>query len=410
MKFALFAFIILLMSKSRIFAQLGCTDPNALNYDSAALVNDGSCLYPPTSLNCPVINVLPNQVQESSGLVFFGGMLWTHNDSGNAAKLYGFDTINYQIQDTLVISNITNIDWEDLAASSEYVFIGDFGNNTGSRTNLRILRINLSDALNLDTVEVEEISFSYPDQTNFSPSSNHSFDCEAFFFHNDSLHLFTKHWGNGYTKHYKLPNEIGNHTAIFVDSLLVNGQITAADISPLGIISLLGYSPPLYAPFMYLLWDYQGTQFFTGNKRNLEMGSVLDMGQQEGLVFSSNLKGIISSEQISSPIVIQARFFSFDLAPIFNAVSGIVAQESNPKMTIFPNPSKGSFSVFIPTELVGAAHFQITDISGKTLFEAQIQLESHGFTWQGDLSKGIYFLKVIDANTNQAFFERFIVE
>ena len=407
-KFALCALIILLMSVSSIFAQSGCTDPNALNFDSSAFVNDGSCLYPPISLNCPVISALPNQVQESSGLVFFGGMLWTHNDSGNAAKLYGFDTINYQIQDTLVISNSTNIDWEDLAASSEYVFIGDFGNNTGSRTNLRILRINLSDALSLDTVEVEEISFSYPDQTNFSPSSNHSFDCEAFFFHNDSLHLFTKHWGNGYTKHYKLPNEIGNHTAIFVDSLLVNGQITAADISPLGIVSLLGYSPPAYTPFMYLLWDYQGTQFFAGNKRNLEMGSVLDMGQQEGLVFSSNLKGIISSEQISSPIVIQARFFSFDLAPIFNAVSGIITQENSPSMTIFPNPNNGSFTVSFNAGFTGEATLQITDVAGKSHFNERINVEANIFSWQGDLAPGVYIIRIVEVNSGELYFGRVV--
>lgn len=315
--------VVFLMSVSRIFAQFGCTDPNALNFDSAALVNDGSCLYPPTSLNCPVIGVLPNHVQESSGMVFFGGKLWTHNDSGNDATLYGFDTTTYQIQDTISIENYTNIDWEDLAISEDFVFIGDFGNNNGSRTNLRLLRIDLSDTLNLDTVEIEEISFIYPDQTNFSPSNNHSIDCEAFFYHNDSLHLFTKHWGNGYTKHYKLPNEIGSHTAIFVDSIFVNGQITAADISPSGIVSLLGYSPPANTPFVFLLWDYQGSHFFSGNKRTLDMGSVLNMGQQEGLAFSSNLKGIISSEQLNSPIELPARFFSFDLAPIFNAVSGV---------------------------------------------------------------------------------------
>jgi hypothetical protein len=398
------------MSASSIFAQSGCTDPNALNFDSAALVNDGSCLYPPASLNCPVISVLPNQVQESSGLVFFGGMLWTHNDSGNAAQLYGFDTINYQIQDTLVISNSTNIDWEDLAASGEYVFIGDFGNNTGSRTNLRILRINLSHALNLDTVEFEEISFYYPDQTNFSPSSNHSFDCEAFFFHNDSLHLFTKHWGNGYTKHYKLPNEIGNHTAIFVDSLLVNGQITAADISAMGLISLLGYSPPLYTPFMYLLWDYQSTQFFTGNKRNLDMGSVLDMGQQEGLVFSSHLKGIISSEQISSPIVIQARFFSFDLAPIFNAVSGIIAQENNPKMTIFPNPNHGSFTINLNSEVSGVLELQIMDLAGKAHVQQEVFINGHAFHFDRILDSGIYLIQVRDKSTNLVYFGRVMVD
>ncbi len=379
--------VLFLLTGFQAFSQSGCTDPNALNFNSSATINDGSCLYAPATLACPVVGTIPSQAYESSGLVLFNEKLWTHNDSDNSPKLFGFDTTNFQIQDTLVIGNQLNIDWEDVAVSDDFVFIGDFGNNSATRTDLRILRINLSDTQVLDTLNAEEISFYYPDQTNFEPSGNHGFDCEAFFYFNDSLHLFTKHWGNGYTKHYIVPNELGNHAAVFVDSLFVNGQVTAADISSSGIIALLGYTPPAYAPFMQLLWDYQGTNFFTGNKRRLDMGNVLTMGQQEGLVFSSPNEGYISSERISTPIVIASRFFSFDLDPIFNPISGL-NESDDVNFSLFPNP----FSEYFTIDIKGNYTISVEDMHGKNYF--QKEYEGKQKIYFNDLGDGTYFLKI----------------
>ena len=208
--------LIFLSLPSWMIAQFGCTDPLAENFDPLAQWNDGSCEYPPTSIAPNLLSHLPHEVRETSGILVDENGIWTHNDSGHTPELFLLHPTQFTLERVLAIKNAPNIDWEELTSNETHVFIGDFGNNNGNRQDLRILRFEkhlLNDA-SLDSIGVDVISFHYPDQTDFTPSSNHSFDCEAFVFHNDSLHLFTKHWGNEYTKHYVLPNELGHHTAI----------------------------------------------------------------------------------------------------------------------------------------------------------------------------------------------------
>lgn len=76
-------------------------------------------------------------LKESSGLAASIGnrdMLWTHNDSGNAAEIYLVDK-GLNIKLTVVLSDIENRDWEDIAvgpgpdATKNYVYVGDIGDN-----------------------------------------------------------------------------------------------------------------------------------------------------------------------------------------------------------------------------------------------------------------------------------------
>ncbi len=86
-----------------------------------------------------------------------------------------------------------------------YLYIGDFGNNAGSRTDLHILRIEKSSLLE-GMPAIDTIAFAYEDQTDFTPSNqNTAFDCEAFIAGTDSLFLFTKNWNNLSTVCYSVP-------------------------------------------------------------------------------------------------------------------------------------------------------------------------------------------------------------
>lgn len=124
----------------------GCTDPQATNYNPDATQNDGSCVYPPTSVPLSVVvNALPQAVNETSGLIYWNGGLWTHNDSGNPPELYKLDTLSGQILQTIIISGVQNIDWEDIAQDETHIYIGDFGNNAGNRTDLKVLKISKTD-------------------------------------------------------------------------------------------------------------------------------------------------------------------------------------------------------------------------------------------------------------------------
>ncbi len=318
---------------------LGCTDPLAQNYNPSATQNDGTCTYAATNVVYPMVDFLGSEIPESSGLEFWDNLLWSHNDSDNSSKFYGFDTITGQTIKSILVENSPQIDWEDMTKDPAHFYIGDFGNNAGTRTNLKVLKIPF-DSLSgnaIDTVNAEFIYFSYPDQTDFSGANpDHNFDCEAFIFFNDSLHLFSKNRSNGYTKHYRLPTQSGTYVATFVDSVFVDGQVTSAAFSTDSLLFLIGYKPPAYSPFAVVFWDYQQMNLFSGNKRRLQLGSVLTMGQQEGACFSMGKKGFISSEQVTA-LNQASRFFSFDLSPLIVSTVGLI-ENTNQGINVFPNP------------------------------------------------------------------------
>ena len=97
------------------------------------------------SQSVTVVSVLESTVDESSGLLFLGGRLITHNDSGGEASLYEIDPPTGTVIRTVQIQGAANRDWEDIAMDDTYIYIGDFGNNSGTRRDLRIYRVGISD-------------------------------------------------------------------------------------------------------------------------------------------------------------------------------------------------------------------------------------------------------------------------
>jgi hypothetical protein len=316
-------------------AQSGCTDYQATNYNSAATVNDGSCSYLPTSTTLKNPKDLPTALNENSGLAYTDGKLWTFNDGGNTAKIYRISESNGSILQTVTLTNATNVDWEDITADANYLYIGDFGNNAnGNRTDLKIYRISKAAIGNATMVSItaDVINFNYSDQdpTNLPPTGNNNteFDCEAFFIKDNLFHLFSKDWvgGNGYyTKHYTLPTIPGTYVAQLQAQFKVNGAITGADISTTNLneVVLIGYDVTNANLFMWLLFDYAGNNFFTGNKRQIGLSNVTNYGQIEGVTFTSDLTGYISSERFERTVIIfgipfqitvPARLYSFSTA------------------------------------------------------------------------------------------------
>ncbi|UYZ63081.1 hypothetical protein [Hymenobacter weizhouensis] len=228
------------------------------------------------------------RVAESSGLETAGpeGDLWTHADGGNTANLYRV-TAQGDLLQTLELAPLLNIDWEDLAQDPEQrLYIGDFGNNQNKRRNLCIYRLSGPDYAQVDTIQ-----FAYADQHAFPPRKpRRNFDCEAFYYYQDSLYLFTKNRGEGrYVKQYVLPARPGRHTARLVDSLQLNTWVTAADISPDGRrVALLGYGQ------VYLFERLPGRRLFDSLKGCLTLPTS---GQAEALVFTSNHDFIFSNEK-----------------------------------------------------------------------------------------------------------------
>ncbi len=86
-----------------------------------------------------LIDSLCPQLDENSGLILLNDNFLTLNDSGGDPKIYVIDTVSGCINRTVVVANVVNHDWEALTMDTDYIYIGDFGNNSGTRTNLQML-------------------------------------------------------------------------------------------------------------------------------------------------------------------------------------------------------------------------------------------------------------------------------
>lgn len=267
-----------------------------------------------------LIAVLPTVMNETSGLLMQKCQLWTINDGGNPAAIYRIDTTTGNILHTIVIRNAINTDWESLTQDDSDVYIGDFGNNSGNRSDLRILKIPKAELFSpeADTVNSTYIYFSYPDQTSFvADFCKTVFDCEAFFIQNDSIHLFTKDWSDQQTKHYILPSDTGTYVAKLVESFDAGGLITDAAINEKGNMTLLGYKNTwgkFYTCFIWEFSSYKGCFYFSGNKRRVRLGSALYAGQTEGMVLNNDNTVWLSSERIKAGwLSLPAKLFTLDL-------------------------------------------------------------------------------------------------
>lgn len=231
---------------------------------------------------------MPRGFLESSGLIRVGdgaGSFWTHQDSGNPSFLYRMEA-DGSISDTLQLP-LPNQDWESLASDREgNIYIGDFGNNAHKRRNLRIFRLRAGSGA------VDTISFAYPDQDSYPPEERkeQNFDCEAFFWHNNQLHLFSKSYGSKVVKHYSLPDSAGQYIARLEEEMPLKGLVTGAALRPDGReLALLAYG----RIYLFKLSDDQ--QRFM--QQPYKCISLAGRAQTEAITYLNNSDMLVTNEQ-----------------------------------------------------------------------------------------------------------------
>lgn len=256
----------------------------------------------PGFLSPATLAQLPEAGSESSGLAYIQGRLFTINDGGNSNEILEIDPDNGELIRKVKVENADNIDWEDLAQSPTHLFIGDFGNNTGTRKNLAVHRIALSDLLESETVQAETISFGFSDQADFTSSPNHTaYDCEAMVYWNDNLYLFTKNWVTGNSGFYRLKDQAEPQEATLLGTLDVQGLLTGADVDQFGNLVLLGYeqSGLQSNSFLWILPKIGQSDLTLNGGKKLFMGSPARLSQTEGVVFVNEKELLIAGEKIS---------------------------------------------------------------------------------------------------------------
>lgn len=288
---------------------------------------------------------LSAEISETSGLLMVEGTLVTHNDSGDGSFLYEVDPETGMVTRTVVVANAAAQDWEDICKDGSYIYLGDFGNNDGVRTNLRIFRVSILDYISTpnDTVYADTIRFNYADQVDFEPATyTTNYDAEAMIAYNDSLYIFTKNWGNYKTNIYAVPKTPGEYSVSIVDSLNTEGLVTGASFDPVHAeILLCGYT--FTTPFLYLLDDVEGVNFSAFPQMRYTPG-IVESIQVEGVATLGLHHYYISSEDhvTGSSYLHQLSLSGFSTVPETDNIvyytkthSGIMLMDSQLSVRLF---------------------------------------------------------------------------
>jgi hypothetical protein len=330
------------------------------------------------TINLRKVGMLPTQLVETSGLaISHSNLLWSQNDGGSMPTLYGFDTLGNLVRN-ISITNATNNDWEDLAQDATgNIYIGDFGNNNNTRTDLRIYKIPNPTSFTADGITAAVINFKYPDQKGFPPTeAQKNFDAEAMIFFNDSLFIFSKNQTNpfnGYTKLYRIPSTPGSYTAALIDSFYTetdgfSGQITGADISPdKKKLVLISYGK------LYCFSGFTGSAFFKGQLTQLSF----PVSQTEAICFIDNCRVFVTDEEVQA-LGIGRNLYTTDICPL---TTGIDKWLLNPGIRLgkpFPNPASGQ--ILIPFQFpqgIVQGELTISNLQGKEIKHITVKLPAN---------------------------------
>ncbi len=208
---------------------------------------------PPGAAACEVYgsivdvgSVASNALVEASGLAASRttpGVLWSHNDSGDAARLFAFDTSGSDLG-VFDLPDAFAFDWEDMAAgpgpdgTGSYLYVGGIGDNFNVRGGkIVVYRVPDVDPTTMtgSFEEVVALKYRYPDG---SPNA------EAILVDptEPALYVITKAKTEAFVYKGSLTPTGGESELELVTTLFLDAEVTGADISwDGGLIALRGY-------------------------------------------------------------------------------------------------------------------------------------------------------------------------
>jgi len=195
---------------------------------SALLVFTTDAIPHPQSVWLPIGRLNHPPIRESSGIAKshqHEGVYWTLNDSGNPPALYAI-----RLDGTLLsehpVTNVKNVDWEGMFLDERGIWVGEIGNNSRKREDLKLYFLAEPDPFHDGPVLVEAAyPYHYPDQ---NP------DAEGLIVHNGVPHIISKERERAVL--YRFPSLMPGkeHVLERIGELTDARWITGASITPDG--------------------------------------------------------------------------------------------------------------------------------------------------------------------------------
>lgn len=353
-----------------------------------------------------VVDSLPSELNNTSSLFYWQDILWTANDHGGL-MFYGLDTLNAAILRQLpALDTLPPFsDMEEVGQDDHYFYFGDFGNNHEYlRDDLRVLRLAKSDLL-AGNFHFDTIFFTYEGYDPTLPGRNElpttDFDCEAMIANADSLYLFTKQWTSLKTTCFVLPKEPGCYTALPRGEADVYGLVTGACYRPDQQLLVFVCYTPYCQPYLYLLYDFQGTDFFGGQQLRLPLTNGIGT-QTEAIATADGLHYFLTNERLSLlGINCPPQLLSLDLSDYLGEYLhpdttqvGLSPMPQQVAFSLSPNPATHQVEVSRPQPGV-AAHLLIFNTQGRVLLEQEFPAHAKSQLIDiGGFPKGTYMLLI----------------
>jgi len=229
-----------------------------------------------------VLRLEDPRIVESSGLALsrrHPGVLWTHNDSGDKARLYAVGA-DGQTRATLTLAGVEARDWEALAAGRDdrgrpALFVGDIGDNNGVWPEVAVYRVAEPATLRDATVPAVRYRLRYPDG---------SHDAEALLVdpRSNRLYVATKSLAGGGL--YQAPARLRTDR--------VNVLQRVARVPP--VITDGAFSPDGRS---FVLRDYQGAFVYVAPGRRVGAFELPLQFQGESITVSADGRSVLAGSE-----------------------------------------------------------------------------------------------------------------
>jgi hypothetical protein len=231
-------------------------------------------------------------MSEASGLVAsarFPGSYWTHNDSGHDPEVFLTDSTGNS-QGVIILENITNRDFEDIARFENTIYVADIGDNRAVRSEISVIAFEEPQTLGNRVVTPSAVyRMTYPDGAR---------DAETLLI--DPLtrdwYIITKREASVRVYRYEYPQQAGETVELErIPGVLPMTSVVAGDVSPDGTEILAKTYDVVY------YWKRQGNEPLSQTLFRAPFGlPYTPEPQGEAIAFSLSGSGYITTTEEGS--------------------------------------------------------------------------------------------------------------